>query len=240
MCTVTWAREEDGYHLLCNRDEKLTRLPARPPCLEAIDGVNVIAPRDANFDGAWIGVNERGVALCLLNGARIASTERRPIAAVESRGKAVLRLASSRRVEEVFERALRLDFSAFAPFTMVAMEPGRSASLIEWNGDGKTILPDGDGLMPLVSSSFDPEGVRASRRARFERMAGKDAGALYRFHESHGAQPSPYSTCMHRADAATVSFSWVTVTRAAVDFFYVPGPPCQLMPGTHTQLARAR
>jgi hypothetical protein len=35
---------------------------------------------------------------------------------------------------------------------------------------------------------------------------------------------------MHRADARTVSFSWVRVTDAGVEFFYAPDAPCRSMP----------
>ena len=31
MCTVSWVHEEDGYQLLCNRDEKRTRTQALSP-----------------------------------------------------------------------------------------------------------------------------------------------------------------------------------------------------------------
>ena len=33
MCTVSWIHDKDGYQLLCNRDEKLTRKPALEPRL---------------------------------------------------------------------------------------------------------------------------------------------------------------------------------------------------------------
>lgn len=81
-------------------------------------------------------------------------------------------------------------------------------------------------FMPLMSSSFDTEAVRARRREdwtrRLRATGTLDAATLYSFHESHGPQPSAYSPCMHRPDAETVSFSWVCVTDSAVEFFYTP------------------
>src|SRR5260221_11105891 len=68
MCTVSWLHEDDGYHLLCNRDEKLSRAPALPPRIQERNGVRYVAPIDGNFGGAWIGANEFGVSICLLNG----------------------------------------------------------------------------------------------------------------------------------------------------------------------------
>ena len=70
MCTVTWIYEPGGYHLLCNRDEKKDRAPALAPRIHQRGWVRFIAPVDAQFGGSWIAVNEFGVSVCLLNGAR--------------------------------------------------------------------------------------------------------------------------------------------------------------------------
>ena len=79
--------------------------------------------------------------------------------------------------------------------------------------------------MPLVSSSFDPEGVRRRRREEFARRldaAGRlDASVLFAFHSSRGRKSDAYSTWMRRSDARTVSFSWIRVSRATVEFLYV-------------------
>src|SRR6516165_698509 len=68
MCTVSWVHQRGGYHLLCNRDEKLTRGTAFAPALIERGGVRFIAPIDADFGGTWLAVNEFGISLCLLNG----------------------------------------------------------------------------------------------------------------------------------------------------------------------------
>ncbi|PWT90672.1 MAG: hypothetical protein C5B56_05030, partial [Proteobacteria bacterium] len=68
MCTVSWVHQPDGYHLLCNRDEKRTRGVASGPRLQRCGGVNYLAPMDPDFGGTWIATNEFGISLCLLNG----------------------------------------------------------------------------------------------------------------------------------------------------------------------------
>ena len=67
MCTVSWTREPDGYHLLANRDEKRTRAIAQPPRVRRHFGVRYLAPTDTDHGGTWIAVNEYGIAACLLN-----------------------------------------------------------------------------------------------------------------------------------------------------------------------------
>jgi Transport and Golgi organisation 2 len=229
MCTVSWVHAADGYHLLCNRDEKRTRSAALPPCVERFDGVKVIAPRDGDFGGSWIAVNELGVAVCLLNGT--------PRPAPESRGHLLLGLSSVRSALEARERIVRMELGAYAPFTLVAIEPGKPVVVMDWD-ETKRFTTDSPG--PLISSSFDPAGVRAARQCEFARLVagGITPHSLYSFHESHGSEAGPYSPCMHRVDAETVSFSWVTVTRRGVSFFYGPGSPCRLGPGGTTHCSR--
>jgi hypothetical protein len=92
---------------------------------------------------------------------------------------------------------------------------------------------DGEGAMPLSSSSYDPMGAGESRKRCFERLVsdpGKTAELLFRFHASHEPVRGPYSTCMHRDDADTVSFSWIRVEGGKIEFYYHPESPCSLWP----------
>ena len=56
-----------GYEVFCNRDELHSRKPALPPVLVMRNGVRYLAPIDAAGGGSWIGVNEFGLTLCLVN-----------------------------------------------------------------------------------------------------------------------------------------------------------------------------
>ncbi|HKX45758.1 MAG TPA: NRDE family protein, partial [Planctomycetota bacterium] len=68
MCTVTWIRRVDGFELFCNRDERRTRPAALlPEARRGPSGIEYAAPIDAEAGGTWVAVNERGLALCLLN-----------------------------------------------------------------------------------------------------------------------------------------------------------------------------
>lgn len=234
MCTASWVHEEDGFQLLFNRDEQRTRLPAEAPRLGLRDGVRVIAPADGDHGGAWISVNERGIALCLLNGSYGRGGAR-------SRGLLLSELAGARTAGEAMERLARAELSRYSAFTLAALEPGRRAAMAEWDGAAVRVRDDGDDRLPLSSSSFDAAGVRVKRRAEFERITGgqcDDAARLFRFHESHGQEADAYSPCMHRADAETVSFSWVKVTPGEVSFFYTPAAPCQWVPGQTIVIGR--
>jgi hypothetical protein len=136
MCTVTWVHEDDGYHLLCNRDEKKTRAPASGPRLALCDGVQYVAPVDGEAGGAWIGSNAFGVSVCLLNGVSLSGDEGRitPGRRHTSRGLLLPKLMAGESVEEVCDRVWRSDLDAFAPFTLAVIEPDRNAAVVEWTG----------------------------------------------------------------------------------------------------------
>ncbi len=234
MCTVSWLHDENGYQVLCNRDEKKTRRKAWAPTVRVRGGVEYIAPTDGDFGGTWIAVNEHGLTLCLLNGKSTGAGR-------SSRGLLIPELIAEPSGWRVAERLWDRELTDFAPFTLVALETDLPAMVMEWDGVEKAVLPDGDALMPLTSSSFDTERVIERRRKDFEsklQSAGHvDASFLYFFHESHNGHPDAYSTCMHREDAETVSFSWVKVDGERAEFFYSPSAPCRFAPGIRRELA---
>jgi hypothetical protein len=232
MCTVTWLRESGGYHLLCNRDEVLARAEATPPQLVVQEGVRIVAPIDPEYGGTWVAVNEFGVSVALLNAGRAAA------AAVTSRGLLTLHFAASESAADAFHRAAAVDWKAFAPCSVAILDPEGQAVMIEWDGTAPMLHPCADALLPLTSSSVAPEAARARRYQEFARR-GPGVRGLLGFHTSHGGRPGALSACMHRGDAATVSFSWIQVTGERINFFYAPGAACQWRPGENMVLERA-
>jgi hypothetical protein len=230
MCTLTWVHDIEGYQLLFNRDEKRTRKPAISPRLAARDGVRFLAPVDGDFGGTWIGVNEFGVSVCLLNGANVTGSKIESVRyqRSKSRGLFLLDLITAPSVAAVCERFRSADLSLFESFTIAALQPGQPTALVEWNGAEKVVIPSGDAHLPLTSSSFDPERVRRQRQDEYRGLLRPlDANLLFAFHQSHGPEPSAYTVCMHRPDAETVSFSWIRVTNLEGEFFYIPAAPCK-------------
>ena len=236
MCTVSWIHQGSGYQLLSNRDEKRTRRPASTPRLLTRDSVRFVAPIDGDFGGTWIAVNEYGLSLVLLNRAPSSPAKL-------SRGLLPMNLIPSPTLSEIAERISATDLSDFAAFTLAALEPSLPAALFHWDGRGLTADFDGDRHVPLVSSSFDPERVERERRAEFDRLrqlpGGLRAGNLLAFHASHQPErgPDAYSTCMHRPDAETVSFTWVTVNAAEASLYYAPGALCSSLAGESRTLS---
>jgi hypothetical protein len=204
MCTVTWLREEGGYHLFCNRDEKLTRKPALPPRLGVRHGVRYLAPIDGDFGGTWISTNEFGVSLCLLNGGLLNGTAGPRPAVVRSRGLLLLDLVSSRSLEEVVDTVEATDLTLYASFTLAALSPDEPAMVIEWNGQRSSIRTQAEPCYMLTSSSFDTEAVKRIRAEEFARLAGESSplperttrpGASESQHYLGAHSPAPGAVC---------------------------------------------
>jgi hypothetical protein len=242
MCTVSWIRDDAGYQLFFNRDEKLTRKRATPPRFAVRDSVRFLAPVDGDFGGTWIATNEFGISLCLLNGANLTGSDSIYRAAACSRGLLLPELISSPSVAAVCERIHAADAAVFAPFTLAALGPRQAPALVEWDGARKIMRLQDETCFMLTSSSFDTEAVRASRQDGFRGLAAScgqvNAELLVKFHSSHVPARSAYSTCMHRPDAETVSFSRIRVAEQEADFFYTPAAPCDGAPGVRLKLPR--
>jgi hypothetical protein len=227
MCTVTWFHQPGGYQLFSNRDEKRTRKPATGPELQEQNGVRFVAPVDGDFGGSWIATNEFGLSLCLVNGLGERPQETR------SRGLVLTEWIAAPELAALRELVDGSDLGAVAPFSMVALQPRGSARVIRWNGVNCELIEERDAPMPLVSSSFDPDGVTRSRRDLLEQMCRRSSqtGAFLAFHRSHQPERGPYSPCMHRPDAHSVSFTWVNVTADEAAMYYAPGAPCSSLAG---------
>jgi Transport and Golgi organisation 2 len=223
MCTVSWTYTPDGYELYCNRDEKKTRSKAKAPTVRSSEGVAYVAPIDTHSGGTWIAVNEYGIALCLLNGPADARSY------PSSRGRVIPAAIAARDRDEAVARLHTLQLSTYAPFTLAVLSPNAAARVIRTFGESAR------SDMPLVSSSFDLATVDAMRRRAFAAAA-----SLADLHASHDNGPSAYSTCMHRPDAETVSFSHIVVTPNDIRFSYTPHAPCIPSSSSHSLHSLAR
>lgn len=241
MCTLSWIYHPSGYDIFFNRDEKRTRLPATPPVLLSNGRVAYISPADGDSGGTWLAVNQHGLTLCLLNGANLTGSAPVDGIATRSRGLLIPRFISCESTRAVFEeiRAGGLSAFEFAAFTLAAFEPSGPAAFFEWDGNETTTDFDASPHGMLTSSSFDTAAVRASRQQQWDqflREAPLHPTRLPNFHSSHLPERSAYSTCMHRPDAETVSYSHIRVSHQAIDFTYSPGAPCLGLEGSRVRL----
>lgn len=229
MCTVTWHHSGEGFDVIFNRDELKTRKPALPPQIRERNGVRYLAPIDGDAGGAWIGVNEFGICLSLLN--YYAATFVGAGKSYVSRGRLLISLMDVASQAEALHRLQQHCLDYYPPFILLAFAYCKPVFSFTWNG--KNLLYDelDAARMPVTTSSFASQQVEAHRHQCFQQVDLKQddmtVDRLLAFHRSHIPSANAYAVCMHRDDANTVSLSHVKVTLADIELRYYPNSPCQ-------------
>jgi hypothetical protein len=227
MCTVTFIAREQGYALGMNRDEQRTRVQALPPRQVRAGGRAMLYPSEPT-GGTWIGVNDSGVALALINWySAPGRVEGRPV----SRGE-IVRAALPSTDEESIKAALRrLPLQCIRPFRLLGFF-AREQAVREWQWDlhRLTVLKHDWTSHQWASSGLDEPGACRVRREVFLQASSKaediSRGWLRKLHRSHEPTRGAYSICMHRADARTVSYTEIEVSPGRCRLDYQPGFPC--------------
>jgi hypothetical protein len=226
MCTVTVLPcRVDGaaaVRLACNRDEQRARPAALPPQLRRLGRLVAAWPTDPAGGGTWVGVNDAGLALALLNVTIAPGARRGPIA--RSRGAIIPDLLGCGDLDLALRQAAALDPALHAPFRLVLVAAGR---LAEAMSDGKRLRlavprPLATPLL-FTSSGLGDEVVAGPRGELFgERLLATtgDPGTQDSFHRHHWPDRPHLSVCMRRPDARTVSYTTITLTagRASLDY----------------------
>jgi hypothetical protein len=227
MCTVTFMARENGYALGMNRDEKLSRVQALPPSKHLFKGRAAIFPSEPS-GGTWIGVNDAGVTFALINWYSVTS---RVSYRIVSRGKVTRSLLAFDEILTAEEHLSIFPLKRTNPFRIIGVFP-RDKAVVEWRWDLSTlqrVVHDWKTNI-WISSGFDEPGAQTKRRQAFANaiQTGDDTLQWLRtLHASHAPACGPYSICMHRGDAASVSYSEIEVSNVAAQLIYVEGLPCQ-------------
>jgi len=234
VCTMSWLRDGTAYELFFNRDEKRARLAAEPPEVRRVGTTSVLAPRDGQAGGSWLAANGHGLTLALLNGYLGPDAASTPASGPwTSRGQLVMELSECSGIVELTERIRARDLANFRSFHLAAIDP-HNAVLASWRDGALECVPQDGFSSPLISSSFEFAAVADSRREVYREYVGAGANnrteTMLAYHRSHRPERSAFSTCMHRDDARTVSFSWVRVDDRRVQMRYSPDAPCRAWP----------
>ena len=238
MCTVTFSPRKRGYTLAMNRDEQLNRAIGLPPSENIINGRRVLAPSEPG-GGTWISLNDAGVTFALINWYSIPTrVEAKPV----SRGEVVKAVSSLTTALATAKTLEQLPLPRINPFRLIGIFPDAN-EIIEWQWDMKKLFPKKLPwrLQQWISSGFDETQAQRMRGITYQKaLRQKSVGSLEwlrRLHRSHAPNIGPFSTCMHRADAATVSYTEVAVSPRINTMRYFDGAPCQCAPGQLQALA---
>lgn len=228
MCTVTFVARKRGYALGMNRDEQLSRAPGRSPAKRFIGDRRVLAPSEPG-GGTWMALNDAGVTFALINWHAITARVR---GETVSRGQ-VVNTACAANTPALAEAGLaRLPLRRINPFRLIGVFPA-TREIAEWRWDLDQLVRQQHRWRSRqwISSGWDEPAAQRIRgrvfRAALRQASAGSLGWLRRLHRSHRPQAGPCSTCMHRAGAATVSYTEAAVSAHRADMSHRAGPPCQ-------------
>jgi Transport and Golgi organisation 2 len=232
MCTVTVVPLEEGFRLRCNRDERRDRPMARPPSTHVVEARRALFPVDPASEGTWIGVNDTGLAIALLNRSRASgpATPEDHVKSRVSRGRIIPPLLACPSLEDALERCAMLDVATFDLFRLMIVQ-GETVAVV--TSDGRALSHEIVSLgRPVMqtSSALGDDLVEAPRRRLFDTMLGEQPPAAWlrgqrQFHRHQWPSRPELSVLMERADARTVSETLIDVRPHAIKLAYRPIAP---------------
>jgi hypothetical protein len=222
--------------LAMNRDEQISRPRALAPRRHWAGTRASLYPSEAG-GGTWIGINDAGLTLALVNWYAKPQRDR---ALCVSRGIIIPHLLAAGNLAEVAAMFADLPLSRINPFRLIAAS-ARERMVREWRWDGQLLTCSRFGWTRRhwFSSGYD-EALTNKKRAAIVRGAAKLTPAgLRKLHQSHLPEKGPFSICMHRTEAKTVSYTEIVATKASAAMRYTAGSPCTKKPGTPRLLSFA-
>ncbi len=239
MCTLAlYTRVAPHLPVLvaANRDEFLAR-PTAGPRVVSVDPW-VVAGQDLEAGGTWLGLNEHGLVVGLLN-RRSGSP---PRADLESRGILCLRALQCESLEEIEELLAGERGGRYNPFTLMAASRQRALVGIR-RADDVEVRPLEPGLHLLTNLEVDdPTCPRIARS--HELFSAVDPQPVARLEElvedlravlsNHSTQLDPRSLeednsiCIHRGPYGTRSSSVIGLgPNGAAAYWHASDAPCR-------------
>jgi len=191
--------------------------------------------------GSWVGVNERGFCLALINWYAITPAVG---SGRVSRGIIIPQLLKTDDSDKARGSLGALPLHDMKPFRLIAFDP-RTRQVREFSWGNQVLNEIGHPWEPghwFSSGHDEAEAQRTRRNAATVAWRERRAGSLpwmRRLHASHAPNRGPFCFCMHRSGAATVSYTEVVVTRREARMRYHDGSLCDVPePSAACTLAR--
>ena len=205
--------DNGGWRALFNRDEQRARLPARRPEQRMCGDQLGLFPVDPSSNGTWIGKNNAGLAIALLNrNVHTASNWQRTKAPspTVSRGTIIPHLLAGTSREQAEHHLQELPIERMPHFQLIILH---AAHYVYWEWDGDEFAQkDCSPIQKPIhwsSSGLGDDLVRGPRAQRFNDIFRENPECLTAaqdaFHRDRTGQNSATWVNMTREDARTVS-----------------------------------
>jgi hypothetical protein len=234
VCTITLIAREKGFLLGMNRDEKRSRPQGLPPSERHIGSYRAIYPSEPG-GGTWISLNNCGVTLALINWYSVPG---RVTTSPVSRGEVIPSMNTAGCAESVDIAFSKLPLWRINPFRLVGIFL-ESKEVLEWQWDLSQLARKAHHWrsQQWISSGFDEPTAETIRSQTFRQFLTQPSAGrsdwLRRLHASHTPECGPFSTCMHRSDAVTVSYTQVSVSPCKASLRHSSRAPCEAAEHEH-------
>lgn len=163
MCTVVFIPNKNKYFFASLRDENPLRARALAPAINTTDSVQYLAPIDALAGGTWIGANQLGNIIILLNGGF--ENHERKTSYKKSRGLIVKELMGCKNPVEDWSL---MNLTNIEPFTLVIWSQAKLYQLV-WDGENKSQTElNTDSPHIFSSSTLYDQVAKTNRKTLFE------------------------------------------------------------------------
>jgi uncharacterized protein with NRDE domain len=240
VCTLAlYFRVLEEYPLIvaANRDEHYDRL-SEPPTLLTTDPA-IVAGKDLLAGGTWLGVNEYGLLVGILN--RRPDGEQDPLSNTRSRGLLCLDLLKRKTAAQALGFVQGRE-ERYQPFTVVFADSSQVWLAYNLQREIKTHRLN-EGLHVLSNTgNVDTRSEKINRAYRqfahlVDELRSHDPSGWPQLFSKvlkdhtlgNGSKDPRDAICVHTEISGTVSSSIVIYSRSDRRFqtFYCPGPPCQ-------------
>jgi len=225
MCTLSWWIEDEDRGVFFNRDEKRTRSAGLPPSLHQVNGRKLLMPMDPDAGGTWIGVNDSGLIVAVLNNYPY----HQELVDARSRGLLVVDLLRDfQTAAEVGSFIGGANLEIYRGFIIFAL--GRSGEPVALRWDGRLLeslaLSGPEAVPVLTTSSVRREDCEGFRNQLFH-ITPREPDLLRALHQRHHPDDPALGPLMCREDAATDSLLEIHLrsNEAKVCFQSVSGNP---------------
>ncbi len=219
MCTVIFIPGNNEVFFSSLRDESPKRPSAAKPAISELNGVSFLSPKDPMAGGTWVGVNNTGNVIVLLNGGF--ENHQRKNYYRKSRGIIVSELLVSEM--PVVEWNL-IDLENIEPFTLIVWSDNNLFQLV-WDGMERHRIRLDETLSHIWSSStLYNEDAKAKREELFQNWIAMNPPvsklSLLNFFKSYVDNENGFM--INRSEITkTLSFSFIEISQrnAAMSYY---------------------
>lgn len=220
MCTLSIFAIDDTFILTMNRDEARNRAEANQIKQKTNPHTTAYYPVDKSSGGSWLGFNDYGISLALLN--RYHETHHNDAI---SRGLIIPQLLAYDNLTDIRQTLHTILRQKHNPFDLIFADTNEIIKF-SWNGLqlNQLKITTTEPYM-LSSSSVATDKVLSIRAKKFQTYTNEHQrphaqDILKDLHLQHQASDASSSIFMSRADTHTKSISQIIINKTILNYYY--------------------